>query len=74
MYFYDTINNPIDRNILNSEKILFGIRPDKFSEYLTLYRIVRFCNYPVGLSGRIIWPDTNSGATLLQTCLPTPAV
>ena len=61
MYFYDTINNPIDRNILNSGKILFGTRPDKFSEYLTLYRIVRFCNYPVGLSGRIIWPDYLAG-------------
>ena len=74
MYVNDTINNPIDGNILNSGKVLFGIRPDKFSEYLALYRIVRFCNYPVGLSGRIIWPDTKSSATLFQTCLPTPAV
>ena len=56
MYFNDTINNPTDGNILNSGKILFGIRPDKFSEYLALYRIERFCNYPAGLSGQILNP------------------
>jgi hypothetical protein len=52
--FYASINGNLVQFMTNK---LSGIRPVN-SKYPAGYRIVRFCHYPAGLSGRILYPGT----------------